>query len=78
MPVPFGTVPGLKEQEGGFAAAGVMLRVNTTAPVKAFSGVIVIVEVAHAPAATVAGATAVGGTVKSGISTAVTVIVTMV
>jgi hypothetical protein len=66
VPEPPATEAGLNEHVGIRATTGVTLQVRLTALLKPFCGAIVIVEVAEAPAETVAGASAVPPIVKSG------------
>jgi hypothetical protein len=73
VPEVFATDAGLSAHVGPRVTAGAMLHVKATALVKPLVGAIVIVEVADAPAATVAGASAVAAIVKSGAGGAVTV-----
>jgi hypothetical protein len=73
VPVPPATELGLNEHVGPRVAAGATLHVRLTALLKPFSGEIVIVEVAEAPAAAVAGASGDAVSEKSGPVPAVTV-----
>jgi hypothetical protein len=66
VPEPPVTEAGLSAQVGGRVAVGVTLQVRFTVPVKPLTGETVIAEVALAPAAIVAGVSAVPPTVKSG------------
>lgn len=65
VPEPFATEAGLSAHVGPRVAAGATLHVKATALPKPLAGAIVIVEVDDAPAATVAGASAVAAIVKS-------------
>jgi hypothetical protein len=66
VPEPFATEFGLNEQVGAGVALGAMpLQDRLTAPLKPFTGEMVIVEVAAPPAATVAGENAEAVIVKS-------------
>ena len=73
VPEPPVTGVGLNEHVAGRFTVGVMLQDRATLPLKLFTGAIVIVEVADAPAATEAGASAEAERVKSGTGTALTV-----
>ena len=64
---------GFNAHVGPRVAAGVTLQVRATASVRPLTRVIVIVEVADAPAATVAGESGEPPIVKSGATAAVTV-----
>jgi len=67
VPEPPGTELGLNEHAGARVTVGVMLlQDKLTVPVKPFSRAMVIVEVADAPFATVAGESGVAATLKSG------------
>lgn len=66
VPDPPGTELGLNEHTGVRVTVGVMLlQDKLTAPLKPFCAAMVIVEVADAPSATVAGESGVAATVKS-------------
>jgi hypothetical protein len=68
----------LNEQVGAGVPPPVMeLQLKATLPVKPFTGVMVMVEVADAPGETVAGESAVAATVKPGAVLAVTVNMTV-
>jgi len=68
----------LNEQAGAGVPPPVMeLQLRVTLPVKPFVGVMVMVEVADAPGATVAGERAVAAIVKPGVVFAVTIRVTV-
>ncbi len=67
VPEPFATEAGLNAHAGPRVSAGATLHVKATALLKPLpaTGAIVIVEAEDAPAATVAGASAVAAMVKS-------------
>ena len=73
VPVPPATEVGLNAQVAGRVATGVTVQVKATALLNPFTGAIVIVDVAAAPALTEAGASAVAARVKSAAGAAVTV-----
>src|SRR5258708_25000352 len=71
VPVPPGTEAGLSAHVGPRVAAGATVQVRATASLKPLTGPIVIVEVADAPGATVAGESAEAAIVKSAATAAV-------
>jgi hypothetical protein len=73
VPVPLATDAGLNAHVGPLVAAGATVQVRFTAALNPFSGAIVTTEVAVAPGAIVAGASAAAAIVKSATGAAVTV-----
>ena len=78
VPVAFGSDTALKAQVGAGVAAPVTLQARVTVPVNPPVGAIVIVDVADAPALTVAGVSAEGVMVNPAEAAAVTVRLTVV
>jgi hypothetical protein len=78
VPVAFGSDAALKAQVGAGVAAPVTLQARVTVPVNPPVGAIVIVDVADAPALTVAGVSAEGVMVNPAEAAAVTVRLTVV
>lgn len=78
VPVAFGSDAALKAQVGAGVAAPVTLQARVTVPVNPPVGAIVIVDVADAPALTVAGVSADGVMVKPAEAAAVTVRINVV
>ena len=79
VPEAFATELGLNEQEGdGVTEGAIVLHARVTVPVKPPVGATVIVDVADAPALTVAGVSAVDVRVKPAKAAAVTVRLTVV